>query len=160
MVVGMRIPGAIDLEGTCGLAAISVAKVGADAAVFVLELVENRARTDLGWQNLARRRQSLATGNQNLSPRNGCEQGLSRKSSWRFPPIGTSQVRDPRQSTQKLRPEGRGINTGEDDPNNTLQFSPGGMGLWVICGATFQTDWTSKWIKSGHFGSSESSNSS
>jgi hypothetical protein len=36
MVVGMRIPGAIDLEGTCGLAAISVAKVGADAAVFVL----------------------------------------------------------------------------------------------------------------------------
>ena len=39
MVVGMRIPGAIDFEGTCGLTAIGVAKVGADAAVFVLELV-------------------------------------------------------------------------------------------------------------------------
>ena len=39
VVVGMRIPWAIDLEGTCGLAAISVAKVGADAAVFVLELI-------------------------------------------------------------------------------------------------------------------------
>jgi hypothetical protein len=39
MVVGMRIPRAIDLEGTCGLAVISVAKVSADATVFVLELV-------------------------------------------------------------------------------------------------------------------------
>src|SRR5262249_26897636 len=27
-------------------------------------------------------------GSQNLSPRNGCEQGLSRKSSWRLLPIG------------------------------------------------------------------------
>src|SRR5947208_2427320 len=29
------------------------------------------------------------------------------------------------------------------------------MGLRVICRATFQTDWTSKWLRSRHFGSSE-----
>lgn len=46
------------------------------------------------------------------------------------------------------------LTQGEHDPNNTLQ-RPGGMGLRVICRATFQTDWTSKWIRSGHFGSSE-----
>src|SRR5262249_40295599 len=51
MVVGMTIPGAINLEGTCGLAAIGVAKVGTDAAVFVLELVHridiNSGKPDL-----------------------------------------------------------------------------------------------------------------
>src|SRR5689334_5224048 len=44
MVVGMRIPWTIDVEGTRGLAAIGVAKVGANAAVFVLELVKRIER--------------------------------------------------------------------------------------------------------------------
>src|SRR5580700_10125488 len=62
MVVGMRIPGAIDLEGTCGLAAIGIAKVGADAAVFVLELV-HRIEGGIGRGQISDGGIQPATGN-------------------------------------------------------------------------------------------------
>jgi hypothetical protein len=44
LVVGMGIPGAIDLEGARGLAAIGIAQIGADTAVLVLELAERVER--------------------------------------------------------------------------------------------------------------------
>src|SRR5579862_8137811 len=62
MVVGMRIPGAIDLEGTCGLAVISIAKVGADAAVFVLELI-HRIEGGIGRRQIWDGGIQPATGN-------------------------------------------------------------------------------------------------
>ena len=60
LVVGVRVPGPVDLERAGGLAAVGVAQVHRDAAVLVLELLDRVERRAAGeearWSSSSPRR--------------------------------------------------------------------------------------------------------